>query len=108
MLRPNDEAKLVLAQKRYVELEALLADENVLSDSNQYGKLAKEFSNLGEIVARYHTYQKTLNQIRELEELIKAKGEADFKELAQDELLELESQLQVLVGEITDYLDPSK
>ena len=27
MLRPNDEAKLVKAEGRYVELEALLADE---------------------------------------------------------------------------------
>ena len=44
MLRPNDEAKLVKAQERFHELEGLLADEVVLSDQNQYGKLAKEFS----------------------------------------------------------------
>ncbi len=108
MLRPNDEAKLVKAQERYVELETLLADEKVLSDSNQYGKLAKEFSNLGIIIELYRSYQKTLIQIRELQEIVKAKGDADFKELAQSELPHLESQLQRTTRQLTDYLDPSK
>ena len=108
MLRPNDEAKLVKAQKRYVELETLLADEKVLSDSNQYGKLAKEFSNLGGIIDLYRSYQETSSLIRELQEIVKAKGDADFKELAQSELLDLESRLQEFTRQLTDYLDPSK
>src|SRR5476649_855574 len=77
MLRPNDEAKLVKAQERYSELESLLADENALSDTSQYGKLAKEFSNLGGIIEVYRSYQKILSQIRELQEMIRAKGDAD-------------------------------
>ncbi len=108
MLRPNDEAKLVKAQERYVELETLLADEKVLSDSNQYGKIAQEFSKLGGIIETYRSYQKTLDQIRELQKIVKAKGDADFKELAQSELLDLESQLQGSARKLTDYLDPSK
>ena len=55
----------------FVELETLLADEKVLSDSNQYGKLAKEFSNLGGLIELYRSYQKTLSQIRELQEIVK-------------------------------------
>jgi peptide chain release factor 1 len=108
MLRPNDEAKLVKAQERYVQLEALLADDEVLSDPSQYGKLAKEFSNLGVIIEFYRSYQKTLSQMHELQEIVKAKGESDFKELAQSELLDLESQLQSVTGKITDFLDPAK
>ena len=108
MLRPNDEAKLVKTQERYRELESLLADEKVLSDSNQYGKIAQEFSKLGAILEIYRSYQKTLTQIRELQEMVKAKGDADFKELAQNELLDLESQLEDLTQQLTDYLDPSK
>jgi len=108
MLRPSDEAKLVLAQKRYLELETLLADEKVLSDSSQYGKLAKEFSNLGGIIDLYRSYQKTLSQIRQLQEIVKSKGDADFKELATAELLDLEPRLQNFTRQLTDYLDPSK
>ena len=67
MLRPNDEAKLVKAQERYRELESLLADESALSDSSKYGKLAKEYSDLGSIMERYRAYQKTAAQILELQ-----------------------------------------
>ena len=72
MLRPNDEAKLVKAQERFHELEGLLADEKVLSDQNQCGKLAKEFSNLSGLIERYRSYQKVSNQIRELRDILKS------------------------------------
>jgi peptide chain release factor 1 len=108
MLRPNDEAKLVLAKQRYVELEHLLADEKVASDQSQYGKLAKEFSDLGGLIEIYSTYQKTLSQIRELEDMLRSKGDADFRELAQSELLDLEARLRESANELADYLDPSK
>jgi len=108
MLRPNDEARLVKAQERSRELEALLADEKVLSDSNQYGKLAKEFSSLGTVLEKYKDYQKTVAQIKELQEIIKLKGDADFRELAQIELVDLEAKLATLTQELTDYFDPSK
>jgi peptide chain release factor 1 len=108
MLRPNDEGKLLKMGERVRELEALLSDEKVLSDSNQRGKLAKEFSNLNGIMELYGSYQKILSQIRELQEMVKGKVEADFKDLAQGEILNLESQLQELGGRLTDHLDPSK
>ena len=108
MLRPNDEAKLVKAQERYVQLEVLLGDEKIVSDQSQYGKLAKEYSSLGTIVELFRSYQKTISQICELQGMVKAKGDADFKELATAELLHLQPQLEKLTEKITDYLDPSK
>ena len=108
MLRPNDEEKLVKAQERYRELEGLLADENVLSDSNQYGKLAKEYSSLGGIIEIYRSYQNILSQIHELQEMIKVKGDAEFKELAHSELTDLDVQLQGITRQIADYFDPTK
>jgi peptide chain release factor 1 len=108
MLRPNDEAKLVKAQERYAELETLLADEKVLADSGQYGKLAKEFSDLGGVIELYRSYQKTLTQIYQLQEIVKSKGDTDFKELAESELADLEPHAQDLARQLTDHLDPSK
>ena len=108
MLRPNDEAKLVKVQERFRELESLLADENALSDSNQYGKLAKEFSNLGGVIEMYRTYLKTVSQIKELQEMIKAKGDVEFRELAALEISDLETQLEKLTQDLADYFDPSK
>ncbi|MDE1920339.1 MAG: peptide chain release factor 1 [Candidatus Omnitrophica bacterium] len=108
MLRPNDEAKLVKAHQRYAELEVLLADEKVVSDANQMAKLAKEFSSLGNLIELYRSYQKTVSHIHESQEILKSKGDAEFKELAQSELLSLEPRLKELTGQLTDYLDPSK
>ncbi len=108
MLRPNDEAKLVKAQKRFDELETLLADDKVLSDPSQYGKLAKEFSDLSGLIEHYRLYQKISLQIRGLQDILKSKDDASFKELAQSELLDLQSQLEGLTRQLTDLLDPAK
>ena len=56
----------------------------------------------------FRSYQKTLSQISELQDMVKAKGDAEFKELAQSELRDLEPQLQDLAQQLTDYFDPSK
>ncbi len=108
MLKANDQAKLVKAQERYVELERLLADETVVSDQSQYGKLAKEFSNLAGLINLYRSYQKTVFQVKELQDILKGKADADFRELAQIELADLEPKIETLAQELTDYLDPSK
>jgi peptide chain release factor 1 len=108
MLRPNDEVKLLKIRERVHELEVLLSDEKVSSDPNQVAKLAKELSNLGGVTELYGSYQKILTQVHELQEMVKAKGDADFKELAHSELLLLEPRLQEISGQLTDYLDPSK
>jgi len=108
MLRPNDEAKLLKAQERFRELESLLSDEKIASDQAQKRKNSKEFSDLGQIVELYRSYQKILSQINELQEMVKAKGDAEFRELAQSEIKDLEAQEQTFSQQLADFLDPSK
>ncbi len=108
MLRPSDEAKLVKAQARFDELSNLLAQEHIASDQAQYGKLAKEYADLTGLVDRFRLYQRTSVQVEELREIIKGKGDPEFRELAQSELEDLEPQLASLTQELTDYLDPTK
>jgi len=108
MLKASDQAKLVKAQERFHELERLLADEKIASDPNQYGKLAKEFSELTDLIGLYHSYQKTSFQIEELKEILQGKLESDMKELAQSELVDLGPRLEQYTQQLIDYLDPSK
>lgn len=108
MLKANDQVKLDKAHQRYLELEKLLSDEKIVSDQSQYGKLAKEFFDLKGLVELYQHYQKVSSQIRELQQILKAKGEAEFKELAQSELADLQPRLAEYTKVLTDYLDPSK
>ncbi len=77
------EAKL----KRYEELEHLISDPKVISDTSAYQRYTKELSSLKVIVGKYKEYKKADGDIRELEELLKKKAqEADFVELAKEEL----------------------
>ncbi|MBI4308919.1 MAG: peptide chain release factor 1 [Candidatus Omnitrophica bacterium] len=108
MLRANDLARLKTSELRFYELEQLLADAGVISDQGQYGKLAKEFAALSSLMEQYRAYQKIETQVREAEEILKGKTDADFKELARVELEELRPRLEQSARGLGDYLDPSK
>ena len=101
MLKENDQAKLVKAQERFHELEKLLADESALADQGQYGKLAKEFSELTFLMELYNSYQKANSQIKELQEMIKDKSQPDMKELAE---LEKDLLTNIYAGPINNDL----
>ena len=108
MLKANDLAKLKTSEARFHELEKLLADEQVVSDQTKYGKLAKEFAVLGSLMDQYRSYQSIETQIKELQEILKTKGDAEFRELAHSELSDLEPRLSQMAQELSDYFDPSK
>ncbi len=108
MLKENNQAKLDKAEERFHELEKLLADESVISDQSQYGKLAKEFSELTSLMEKYHAFLKTTSQIKELQDIVKDKSQSDMKELAELEIQDLKPKVEALATELTDYFDPSK
>lgn len=108
MLKANDQAKLKASEERFVELEKLMADESVAADQSKYGKLAKEFSVLSDLMAQYRTYQKLERQSVELQDLLKSKTDPDLKELAESELADIAPQLKELSQYLSDYFDPSK
>ena len=79
--------------KRYEELERLIADPKVIADTSAYQRFTKELASLKRIVGKYKEYKKADEDIRELEELLKKKAqEADFVELAKEELSELKKK----------------
>ena len=108
MLKANDLNKLRLSQARFQELEKLLADETIAADQAQYGKLAKEFSVLSSLMQKFNSYQKLESQIKEFQDIISGKGDADFRELAKQELAESTPVFENLAQELTDYYDPTK
>ena len=108
MLKTNELARLKKSEERFVELEKLLADADIAADQSRYGKLAKEFSGLTSLVEPYRSYQKTTDQIRELQDLLKAKHDAEFEQMARSELVDLGSRLAVLEKKLSDALDPRK
>lgn len=99
--------RLESIEKRYKELEQLLASSETLKDKNLYSKYAKEFAALGEIANRHKEYKSVLQEISKVEAILKGRAhqqEQEFLELAQQELIELDKKRENLQSELEEML----
>ncbi|MDP6559783.1 MAG: peptide chain release factor 1 [Candidatus Binatia bacterium] len=97
--------KLAEVEKRYGELEGFLADPQLLGNQMEYTKIAKERSDLEELVSCYRAWKKVEQEIKDNRELL---GENDdgIRELAKEELPALESRKEELEGRLKFLLLP--
>ena len=96
-------SKLEPFLNRYEELNTLLSDENVLKDIAKMSALSKEQKSLEAIVNKAKDYLSTLNQIEENKALL---SDAEFSELAKEELKILEEARPKLEEELKILLLP--
>jgi peptide chain release factor 1 len=97
--------KLTAAERRYDELLRLIGTAEVQSDPSEYRKLAKSASDLEPLVDRFRQYQAVVRDVAQAEE-IAASGDADMRELAQQELKSLLAKREALVGELKILIVP--
>ena len=100
--------RLEKIEKRYNELERLLADPATMSDQGQYQKLGKELAGLSSVVSSLRLYRRSFEQAQELRELLKEKHDKEFEEMARHEIRELEAKQEELKKEFARYLNPNK
>jgi peptide chain release factor 1 len=93
-------------EHRYVELEGLLSDPEVIADQDAYQKYAREHSELSEIVDVFRQYRRILREIDESEELLRD-GDPEIKDLARDEVAELEARREKIEATLKKLLTPS-
>ena len=89
---------------RYDEINEMLSDPSVISDTNRFLKLSKEEADLRDTVHEYRKYQEVISEIEETEELLSESLEREMEELAKEErksLLEkketIEENLKILL-----------
>ncbi|UJS16026.1 MAG: peptide chain release factor 1 [Candidatus Jettenia sp.] len=93
--------KLEKIYERYSELEKLLSDPEVISDSNRYTTYLKEHGSYSKMVNKYTQLIETRTRKRDAESLLNQEGiDKEFAEMAKDELGELEKQEEFLFDEI--------
>jgi len=93
--------KLEIMYERYIELEKLLSDPEVIADSNRYTKYIKEHGSLSKRVNKYTQLTETLAKKRDAEGLLTQEGtDKELAEMARDELGELEKQEESIMEEI--------
>jgi peptide chain release factor 1 len=101
-LLPTD--KLESLRARYDELEDLLCQPSVLSDSTRYVKLTRERGELQPLVQAYAKYTKIERQIRDDEEAL---NDPELREMAQEELPGLKQELERIDRDISLLLLPT-
>ncbi len=77
-------------KERHQELSLLLADPKILTDSNRYRTVSKEFNDLSDIMAVANQYEKILQNISEDEKIKREAKDKDLVEMAKQELAELD------------------
>jgi len=98
--------RLRAGEARYEELNAQLADAQVVSDSKKYQKLAKTHSELGELVAKFREYTDLERGIKETQAMVRDEADADLKAMAEEELAALENRLSQCEADLKTLLLP--
>ena len=98
-------AKLDEIDNRYSEIEAEISKPEVATDTNKLVTLSREQGKIKAIVLKYREYKKFLSQIEEAKQILSDNdADQEMKDLAQEELSELEEKNEVLLQEITSTL----
>jgi peptide chain release factor 1 len=94
--------KLEEKLSRFNELESLLNDPAVLSNSQRLVALSKEKGQLDPIVEKYREYRKASDAVAELREMAENKADRDMAELAESEIPEAREKAHGLLESLKD------
>lgn len=84
--------KLQAVVDRYDELNELISDPEVISDTKRFMALSKEEGSLRDIVSEFNKYKKITAQLDEDKEMLAEKLDDDMNEMVKGEISELEPQ----------------
>ncbi len=98
--------KLDQIEARYEEMTRELSSPEVHDDSARYQKLAKTHSELGEIVAKYREWKELERGYEGAQQLVAESDDAEMRQMAHDELRDLEGRREILERELRFLLVP--
>ena len=83
------------AEKRYLEIEAALADPETASNQAEFAKAMKEYKNLTPIIEKYREYKKTQDDL-EGARLIMDEESGEMYDLAVEEFKDCKERIAVI------------
>jgi len=98
-------AKLEQLSMRLEEINALLSDQSVVSDQDQYRELSIEHAQLSPVNDQYQQYLSIMNDINAAQKLL-SENDQDIKEMAEEEIALSQSKLDQLELELKKSLLP--
>lgn len=97
--------KLAGVENRFLELEQMLGDPNVLKDRGAFQKLSREHAELSRIVSVFRDYKQIVKDLEGSRELLKG-SDPELRDLAQEEVRELETKAADMEQELRVLLIP--
>jgi peptide chain release factor 1 len=97
--------KLDQLEARYAELTAQMADPAVISDGDQYRKVAKTHSDLTDVVAKYREYKTTEDALNQAKTMLED-SDPDMREMARLEIEGVEPRLAQIEQDLKILLLP--
>ena len=97
--------KLEQLEKRFDELTAQMADPAVIADSDQYRKVAKEHSDIAEVVALFREWKKAEDSLKQARDML-AESDAELRAMAEEEAARLEPELARIEEQLRVLLLP--
>jgi len=96
---------LSIVEAQYDELMTRLGTAEVQSDPAEYRKAAKALSELEPLVQKYREYKAVRKDIEDSEEIVRG-ADADMRDLAQEELKQLQEKHEAVAGNLRMLLVP--
>ncbi|MBD3609031.1 MAG: peptide chain release factor 1 [Gammaproteobacteria bacterium] len=97
--------KLEGISERLEEINHLLSDPEIISNQNKFRELSQEHAQITPVVNTFKKYRTTLDDIETANEMLK-EGDAELKEMAEEELKTAKEQREVLELDLQKLLLP--
>ena len=98
--------KLDNLEARFVEVGQLLVQPDVMADMKNYTSLTKEYKELERVVVKYREYKEVMSNLTSAKDVLKTEKDPEFREMAKDEIDELEPRKEELEENLKQLLIP--
>jgi peptide chain release factor 1 len=98
--------KLQAVEDKFLELESLISDPDVIADMSRWQKYSKEHASLAPIVEKFREYKEVVKGIDEAKAMFDESLDDEMRKFVEEELAELKAQKEVLDNELPILLLP--
>lgn len=98
--------KLQAVEDKYMQLESMISDPDIIADMAKWQKYSREHANLGVIVEKFREYKEVRKGIDDAREMFEEQLDDEFRKMVEGELTELKARQEVLEAELPIMLLP--
>ena len=99
--------KVLSLEGKFKSIQDQLSDPAVMSDMKKYVQLNKDYKELEPIIAKGHEYEKVVSDLQSAKDIMLNEKDEELREMAREEIAELEPRIPALEQEIKLLLIPA-